>query len=387
MRKIRLGAKGGAVAALVLASLLLGGRVGEEIPSPLLAVLPALLLLASDVVGERPVFRRAPLLTGAGLVLIYLVGAWGGGGLWRCLPYAGMAALLVCKAGFFPHGRGKRLACFFWGALLAAAALLTAHPPLRDPEMAGALVGMMEMGILPLLLSFGLAAACRPLLVRRGGLCAALLLSSTLFALAGCNQQEDAKDEPEDTTSQTEAKEQEVSTQEETQEPAGPTAEEILEGKEGPLTEEEYVTVLQQYYDELMTASSEASHLLDQAMMAAQEEEKTAAQINKLELAKGAMENLRPMYTKFIGLEAPEVYLEAQALIEQGAQANDSVMRIYVEMMEAVKDEETGVAEALVLQRELEDYTEDSQNFSKGLHMVLGESVGVSDQTKSELSE
>ena len=61
-------------------------------------------------------------------------------------------------------------------------------------------------------------------------LCAALLLSSTLFALAGCNQQEDAKDEPEDTTSQTEAKEQEVSTQEETQEPAGPTAEEILEG-------------------------------------------------------------------------------------------------------------------------------------------------------------
>ena len=122
-------------------------------------------------------------------------------------------------------------------------------------------------------------------------------------------------------------------------------------------------------------------------MMAAQEEEKTAAQINKLELAKGAMENLRPMYTKFIGLEAPEVYLEAQALIEQGAQANDSVMRIYVEMMEAVKDEETGVAEALVLQRELEDYTEDSQNFSKGLHMVLGESVGVSDQTKSELSE
>ena len=40
-------------------------------------------------------------------------------------------------------------------------------------------------------------------------LCAALLLSSTLFALAGCNQQEDAKDEPEDTTSQTEAKEQE----------------------------------------------------------------------------------------------------------------------------------------------------------------------------------
>ena len=62
-------------------------------------------------------------------------------------------------------------------------------------------------------------------------------------------------------------------------------------------------------------------------------------------------------------------------------------MRIYVEMMEAVKDEETGVAEALVLQRELEDYTEDSQNFSKGLHMVLGESVGVSDQTKSELSE
>lgn len=176
MRKIRLGAKGGAVAALVLASLLLGGRVGEEIPSPLLAVLPALLLLASDVAGERPVFRRAPLLTGAGLVLIYLVGAWGGGGLWRCLPYAGMAALLVCKAGFFPHGRGKRLACFFWGALLAAAALLTAHPPLRDPEMAGALVGMMEMGILPLLLSFGLAAACRPLLVRRGGLCAALLL-------------------------------------------------------------------------------------------------------------------------------------------------------------------------------------------------------------------
>ena len=80
MRKIRLGAKGGAVAALVLASLLLGGRVGEEIPSPLLAVLPALLLLLADVVGERPVFRRAPLLTGAGFVLIYLVGAWGGGG-------------------------------------------------------------------------------------------------------------------------------------------------------------------------------------------------------------------------------------------------------------------------------------------------------------------
>lgn len=58
MRKIRLGAKGGAVAALVLASLLLGGRVGKEVPSPLLAVLPALLLLLADVAGERPVFRR-----------------------------------------------------------------------------------------------------------------------------------------------------------------------------------------------------------------------------------------------------------------------------------------------------------------------------------------
>ena len=64
---------------------------------------------------------------------------------------------------------GASASLLLWGALLAAAALLTAHPPLRDPEMAGALVGMMEMGILPLLLSFGLAAACRPLLVRRGG--------------------------------------------------------------------------------------------------------------------------------------------------------------------------------------------------------------------------
>lgn len=178
MRRIRLGTKGGALAALLVASLLLGGGVREEIPSPLLAILPALLFLAADVVGERPVFRRMPLLTAGGLLVLYAVGACRGGGFLRCLPYAAAAALLPLKAGLYPHGRSGRIACFFWAALLTVAALLTANPPIGDPEQAGSFVGMMEMGVLPLLLSCGLAAACRPLLAGRRGWGAALLLAA-----------------------------------------------------------------------------------------------------------------------------------------------------------------------------------------------------------------
>ena len=43
-------------------------------------------------------------------------------------------------------------------------------------------------------------------------------------------------------------------------------------------------------------------------------------------------------------------------------------MRIYVEMMEAVKDEETGVAEALVLQRELEITPRILRTFQRPAH-------------------
>ncbi len=206
-------------------------------------------------------------------------------------------------------------------------------------------------------------------------LCALALSAAMLLSLAACNKQE----KPSDQGSKGEPAGQDA------KEPGGNAdADEILASHEGPLTEEEYETVLQLYYDDLMNASDEASHKLDEAMAAANEEEKTEVQKNKLEVAKGMMDNMRPLYTRFVGLAAPEAYVEAQALIDTGAAANESVMRIQVEIMDAVKGE-NGVAEAMVLQKEMEQYTKEALNFSKGLRMVLGESVGVSESSKAEI--
>lgn len=210
-------------------------------------------------------------------------------------------------------------------------------------------------------------------------LCALALSATMLLTLAACNQQEKPAGGNEDEPSAQQPKETD---------PVKSTspAEEILDGHEGPLTEDEYETVIEEFYADLMTASDEASHKLDEAMAVADEEQKTEVQKNKLEAAKGLMDNMRPLYTRFVGLEAPEVYLEAQSLIDSGAAANESVMRIQVEIMDAVKGE-NGVAEAMVLQKEMEQYTKDALNFSKGLRMVLGETVGVSESAKNELDQ
>ena len=185
MRKIRLGAKGGALLAVLGLSLLFGEKLGENLPAPLLAALPALLFLLSDALGERPAPRRLPLLLALSALLLYAAAALFGGGWRHYLPYGVLASLLALKAGVFPHGRGKRRASFFFAALLALSAGLTARPPIADPEAAGSFVGWMEMGLLPLLLSLGLAAACRPLLAgRRGALAALGLAAFMLMTLA-----------------------------------------------------------------------------------------------------------------------------------------------------------------------------------------------------------
>lgn len=215
----------------------------------------------------------------------------------------------------------------------------------------------------------------KKLLARLGALA---LSASMLLALAACNQQEKPAGGDDEPSTQQPKDTDPVKS-------ASP-AEEILDGHEGPLTEDEYETVIQEFYTDLMAASDEASHKLDEAMAVADDENKSEVQKNKLEAAKGLMDNMRPLYTRFVGLEAPEAYLEAQALIDTGAAANESVMRIQVEIMEAVKGE-NGAAEALVLQKEMEQYTKDALSFSKGLRMVLGETVGVSESAKSELDK
>ena len=58
------------------------------------------------------------------------------------------------------------------------------------------------------------------------------------------------------------------------------------------------------------------------------------------------------------------------------------MLRLTVEIAEAAK-KENGAAEALVLQAEMEEYTSDAQNFSKGLEMVLGDVVGTGTEMES----
>ena len=69
-------------------------------------------------------------------------------------------------------------------------------------------------------------------------------------------------------------------------------------------------------------------------------------------------------------------------LHHRGETASSEVLRLTVEIAEAAKKED-GAAEALVLQAEMEEYTSDAQNFSKGLEMVLGDVVGTGTETGS----
>ena len=190
-----------------------------------------------------------------------------------------------------------------------------------------------------------------------------------LLGLFGCNKQEEAskaeQEEVEQAENPTDAPEQQD--KEETP----------LPDVTGPLSEEEYLIVCQHYYDELMLASNEASLKLDEAMSAtAETEEEKKSQQNKIDVAMGLISNMRPMYERFAELQAPESYAEAHELVKTGATASSEVLRLTVEIAEAAKGE-NGAAEALVLQAEMEEYTSDAQNFSKGLQMVLGDVVGT----------
>ena len=191
-----------------------------------------------------------------------------------------------------------------------------------------------------------------------------------LLGLFGCNKQEEAskaeQEETEQAENPTDAPE-DTEKQEETP----------LPDVTGPLSEEEYLIVCQHYYDELMLASNEASLKLEEAMSAtAETEEEKKSQQNKIDVAMGLISNMRPMYERFAELQAPESYAEAHELVKTGATASSEVLRLTVEIAEAAKGE-NGAAEALVLQAEMEEYTSDAQNFSKGLQMVLGDVVGT----------
>ena len=190
-----------------------------------------------------------------------------------------------------------------------------------------------------------------------------------LLGLFGCNKQEEASKAEQEETEQAENPTDAPEQQDKEETP--------LPDVTGPLNEEEYLTVCQQYYDELMLASNEASLKLDEAMSAtAETEEEKKSQQNKIDVAMGLISNMRPMYERFAELQAPESYAEAHELVKTGATASSEVLRLTVEIAEAAKGE-NGAAEALVLQAEMEEYTSDAQNFSKGLQMVLGDVVGT----------
>lgn len=191
-----------------------------------------------------------------------------------------------------------------------------------------------------------------------------------LLGLFGCNKQEEASKAEQEEVEQ-------AKTPTDTPEDTEKQEETPLPDVTQPLSEEEYLTVCQQYYDELMLASNEASLKLDEAMSAtAETEEEKKAQQNKIDVAMGLISNMRPMYERFAELQAPESYAEAHELVKTGATASSEVLRLTVEIAEAAKGE-NGPAEALVLQAEMEEYTSDAQNFSKGLQMVLGDVVGT----------
>ena len=190
-----------------------------------------------------------------------------------------------------------------------------------------------------------------------------------LLGLFGCNKQEEASKAEQEETEQAENPTDAPEQQDKEETP--------LPDVTGPLNEEEYLIVCQQYYDELMLASNEASLKLDEAMSAtAETEEEKKSQQNKIDVAMGLISNMRPMYERFAELQAPESYAEAHELVKTGATASSEVLRLTVEIAEAAKGE-NGAAEALVLQAEMEQYTSDAQNFSKGLQMVLGDVVGT----------
>ena len=190
-----------------------------------------------------------------------------------------------------------------------------------------------------------------------------------LLGLFGCNKQEEASKAEQEETEQAENPTDAPEQQDKEETP--------LPDVTGPLSEEEYLIVCQQYYDELMLASNEASLKLDEAMSAtAETEEEKKSQQNKIDVAMGLISNMRPMYERFAELQAPESYAEAHELVKTGATASSEVLRLTVEIAEAAKGE-NGAAEALVLQAEMEEYTSDAQNFSKGLQMVLGDVVGT----------
>ena len=191
-----------------------------------------------------------------------------------------------------------------------------------------------------------------------------------LLGLFGCNKQEEASKAEQEEVEQTDTPTDNAPEQQDKEKTPLPDV-------TGPLNEEEYLIVCQQYYDELMLASNEASLKLDEAMSAtAETEEEKKAQQNKIDVAMGLISNMRPMYERFAELQAPESYAEAHELVKTGATASSEVLRLTVEIAEAAKGE-NGAAEALVLQAEMEEYTSDAQNFSKGLQMVLGDVVGT----------
>lgn len=195
---------------------------------------------------------------------------------------------------------------------------------------------------------------------------AGLLTGLLLLGLWGCDKQQ----------SQTEQKEQTDQTENTDQDKPSPP------DHEGPLTKEEYEAVCQQYYDELMQASNEASIKLDEAANAPSDtEEQKKIRQNKLDLAMGLVEKMPPLYTRFMELEPPEIYAEAHELISSGAVSSGEVLRLTAAIAEAAKDE-SNMAEALALQEELKTHTAQAQNFSKGLRMVLGDQVGVGEDAK-----
>lgn len=195
---------------------------------------------------------------------------------------------------------------------------------------------------------------------------AGLLTGLLLLGLWGCDKQQ----------SQTEQKEQTDQTENADQDKPS------LPDHEGPLTKEEYEAVCQQYYDELMEASNEASIKLDEAANAPSDtEEQKKIRQNKLDLAMGLVEKMPPLYTRFMELEPPEIYAEAHELISSGAVSSGEVLRLTAAIAEAAKDE-SNMAEALALQEELKTHTAQAQNFSKGLRMVLGDQVGVGEDAK-----
>lgn len=207
-------------------------------------------------------------------------------------------------------------------------------------------------------------------------LCALSLSAVMLLGLFGCNKQEEPSKAEQDEVEQTD-------TPTDTPEDTEKQEETPLPDVTQPLNEEEYLIVCQQYYDELMLASNEASLKLDEAMSAtAETEEEKKSQQNKIDVAMGLISNMRPMYERFAELQAPESYAEAHELVKTGATASSEVLRLTVEIAEAAK-KENGAAEALVLQAEMEEYTSDAQNFSKGLEMVLGDVVGTGTETGS----